>query len=96
MFTGGFSDVQECDEDVRIMALNMKERVENTLGETFDVFEPILYTTQVVSGTNYNIKVHVGNEKFIHIKIYVPLPVYNSVNELIECESDKTLFDPLR
>ena len=96
MFTGGFSDVQECDEDVRIMALNMKERVENTLGETFDVFEPILYTTQVVSGTNYNIKVHVGNEKFIHIKIYVPLPVYNAVNELIECESDKTLFDPLR
>ena len=96
MITGGFGEVLECDEEVKTMALNMKERVENTLGETFDIFEPILYTTQVVAGTNYNIKVHVGDEKFVHIKIHVPLPVYNAVNELLECESDKTLFDPLR
>ena len=96
MITGGFGEVLECDKEVKTMALNMKERVENTLGETFNRFEPILYTTQVVAGTNYNIKVHVGDEKFVHIKIHVPLPVYNAVNELLECESDKTLFDPLR
>ncbi len=96
MLAGGFGDVQECDEEIKIIALNMKDKVENTLGETFEVFEPILYTSQVVAGTNYNIKVHVGDERFIHIKIYVPLPVYNAVNELLECENDKTLFDPLR
>ena len=93
---GGFDDVKEVDEDVTIIALNMKERVEDTLGETFDIYEPVLYTTQVVAGTNYKIKVHVGDERFIHIKIYVPLPVYNSPNELLECESDMTLFDPLK
>ena len=96
MLSGGFGDVQECDEEIKIIALNMKDKVENTLGETFEVFEPILYTSQVVAGTNYNIKVHVGNERFVHIKIYVPLPVYNAVNELLECENYKTLFDPLR
>ena len=92
---GGFDDVSECTEDIIILANNMKEQVENTLGETFDIFEPILYTSQVVAGTNYNIKVHVGEQRFIHIKIYVPLPVYNAANQLLECESDKTLFDPL-
>ena len=60
----------------------MKEKVENTLGETYEVFEPILYTSQFVAGTNYNIKVNVGEQRFIHIKIYVPVPVYNTANEL--------------
>ena len=96
MMPGGFGDVYECTEDIIILANNMKEKVENTLGETYEVFEPILYTSQIVAGTNYNIKVHVGEQRFIHMKIYVPLPVYNAPNELLECESDKTLFDPLR
>ena len=96
MMTGGFGDVKEADEDIITLANNMKEKVEETLGETFDVYEPILYTSQVVAGTNYNIKVHVGDEKYVHIKIYVPLPTSNKVNELLECESNMTLFDPLR
>ena len=96
MLAGGFDEVKEIDEEVKVLALNMKEKAEEILGETFKVFEPILYTTQVVAGTNYNIKVHIGDERFIHMKIYVPLPVYNKVNELIECEGDKTLFDPLK
>ena len=96
MIAGGFNEVREVDEDVRTLALNMREKVENTLGETFDVYEPVLYTSQVVAGTNYKIKVHVGDEKFVHIKIYVPLPVYNAPNELLECQSDMTLFDPLK
>ena len=96
MMPGGFGDVYECTEDIIILANNMKEKVENILGEKYEVFEPVLYTSQVVAGTNYNIKVHVGEQRFIHIKIYVPLPVYNAPNELLECESDKTLADPLR
>ena len=96
MLPGGFDEVKEIDEETRVLALNMKEKAEEMLGETFDVFEPILYTTQVVAGTNYNIKVHIGEEVFIHMKIYVPLPVFNKVNELLECEGDKTLFDPLK
>ena len=95
MLDGGFGEVKEVDEDVKILAYNMKEKVENALGETFDVYEPVLYTSQIVAGTNYKIKIHVGNERYIHITIYVPLPVYNNPNELLEWESDKTLFDPL-
>ena len=32
---GGFGDVMEVGEDVKILAINMKEKVEETLGETF-------------------------------------------------------------
>ena len=96
MMPGGFGNVKEVDEEVAIIALNMKETVENTLGETYDIYEPVLYTSQVVAGTNYKIKIHVGDEKFIHIKVYVPLSVYNSPNELLEAESNMTLFDPLK
>ncbi len=96
MMPGGFGDVKEVDEEVTILATNMKEQVEENLGETFDIFEPILYTTQVVAGINYIIKVHVGNEKFVHIKIHVPLSVTNSPNVLLECESNMTLYDPLK
>ena len=95
MMPGGFDEVKECTEDIKTLAINMQEQVENTLGETFDIFEPVLYSSQVVAGTNYSIKVHVGDERFVHIKIYVPLPVYNAPNELLECENDKSLFDPL-
>ena len=80
MLPGGFDEVKEIDEETRVLALNMKEKAEEMLGETFEVFEPILYTTQVVAGTNYNIKVHIGDEVFIHMKVYVPLPVLNKVN----------------
>ena len=35
MMPGGFGDVMEVGEDVKILAINMKEKVEETLGETF-------------------------------------------------------------
>ena len=95
MMTGGFSEIREADEEVKILANQMKSKVENKLGESYDIFEAVLYTTQVVAGTNYKIKVNIGDERFVHIKIYVPLQVYNENNELLECESDRTLFDPL-
>ena len=95
MMTGGFSEIREADEEVKILANQMKSKVENKLGESYDIFEAVLYTTQVVAGTNYKIKVHIGDERFVHIKIYVPLPCKNAPNELLEQEKGKSLADPL-
>ena len=71
------------------------EKAEKALGETYSEFEAVKYTTQIVNGTNYNIKVKVGGEKYIHIKVYVPLPATKKPNELLEQAKDKTLADPL-
>ena len=97
MIDGGYTEVMEVkDEDeIKIIAYQQKEKVEMELGETFVILEPILYRKQIVNGTNYKVKVHIGDEKFIHLRIHVP-PIYASTPIiLLELETDKTFFDPL-
>ena len=57
MMCGGFADTRPADDQVKAMALEMKPKVEQALGETYSEFEAVSYTTQVVAGTNYKIKV---------------------------------------
>ena len=95
MSLGGFSEAKAADKNVKALANEMKLKVEKALGLTFSEFDAIKYKTQVVNGTNYKIKVQVGNRKFVHIKIYVPLPGKNAKNQLLEQEGGKRLEDPL-
>ena len=92
---GGFGDAKDADDKVKALALEMKPKAEAALGATFATFDAVKYTTQVVAGTNYKIKVNVGDGKFVHIKVYVPLPCKNAPNELLSQEAGKTLADPL-
>ena len=95
MLCGGFGNARDADDEVKALALEMKPKVEQALGATYGTFEAVKYTSQVVAGTNYKIKVKVGDEKYVHLKIYVPLPCRNAPNELLEQEKGKTLADPL-
>ena len=92
---GGFNNAKEATEEVQTLAKGMKDQVEKQLGQTFDRFDAVVFSTQVVAGTNYLIKVQVGEEKFVHIKVHVPLAFKNAPNELLECEGGKTFLDPL-
>ena len=92
---GGFNNAKEATEEVQTLAKGMKDQVEKQLGQTFDKFDAVVFSTQVVAGTNYLIKVQVGEEKFVHIKVHVPLAFKNAPNELLECEGGKTFLDPL-
>ena len=95
MMCGGFGNAKDADDKVKALALEMKPQVEKALGETYTEFEAVKYTKQIVNGTNYKIKVKVGGEKYIHIKVHVPLPNKNAPNELLEQAKGKTLADPL-
>ena len=92
---GSFNNAKEATEEVQTLAKGMKDQVEKQLGQTFDRFDAVVFSTQVVAGTNYLIKVQVGEEKFVHIKVHVPLAFKNAPNELLECEGGKTFLDPL-
>ena len=92
---GGFNNAQDADDNVKALVKGMKEKAEAALGEKYSVFEAVKFKTQVVAGTNYLVKVKVGDEKYVHLKIYVPLPCKNAPNELLEQEKGKTLADPL-
>ena len=96
MICGGFGkEAKDADDQVKALALEMKPQVEKALGETYSTFEAVKYTTQVVAGTNYKIKVKVGDEKYVHIKVFVPLPCNNAPNQLTSQEAGKTLADAL-
>ena len=92
---GGPSAPQDANDEIKKIAKDMKEKAEKALGETYGEFEAVKFTKQIVNGTNYNIKVKVGGEKYVHIKVHVPLPAKNAPNELLEQCKDKTLADPL-
>ena len=93
---GGFDNEElDADDEVKALALEMKPKVEKALGTTFGTFEAVKYVTQVVAGTNYKIKVKVGDEQYVHIKVFVPLPCKNAPNKLLYQEAGKSLEDKL-
>ena len=92
---GGFGNARPADDKVKALALEMKPKVEQALGATYTEFEAVQYTTQVVAGTNYKIKVNVGDGKHVHIKVFVPLPCNGTEKKLMSQEAGKTLADKL-
>lgn len=55
---------------------------------------PVKITTQVVAGTNYQVKYHVGGTQYVHAKIFRPLPCYNDTPpRLLSSAGNKTLED---
>ena len=95
MLLDGYNEVNECNEDVKIHTSKIKEVIENSLGETFEIFEPIFFTCQVDFGYHYKVKIHVGDQRFIHVRFFAPFPSSSLGYIIFECKSGKTLFDPL-
>ena len=95
MLCGGFTNALDADENVKNIARELKTQTEEKLGATFNEFEAVKYKTQVVAGTNYLIKVKVGPEEYVHIKVWQKLPCYGGARELTQANGGKTLADPL-
>ncbi|KAF7691691.1 hypothetical protein HF521_010658 [Silurus meridionalis] len=73
-FCGGLSEVAKATAELQQICDEMKPHAEKKTGRNFDVFTAKLYKTQVVAGTNYFIKVHVGDKEFVHLRVYKMLP----------------------
>ena len=92
---GGFGGAKDADAEVQTIANSVKQQTEQKLGKTFTEFKALKYKTQVVAGTNYLIKVKVGPEQYVHIKVWEKLPCYGGAKELSEAHGGKTLEDAL-
>ena len=73
MMCGGFGNVKNADDTVVAICNQVKSQVESHLNQTYQVFEPVHYKTQVVAGTNYLIKVRTEND-YVHVKVFQSLP----------------------
>ena len=74
MMCGGHSVDKAMTDEVKQMVNSCKPQIEGQMNSQFTEFEPVSYTTQVVAGTNYVVKIKVGEDKFISVKIFKPLP----------------------
>ena len=92
---GGFGGARPVDDNIKAKVAQVKAAAEGKLGKTYATFEPVSYTSQVVNGTNYKVKVNVGENEYVHVKIYEKLPCYGGTLELTEAEGGKTLADAL-
>lgn len=90
---GGYGSAKDADTEVKTLATSLKGACETKCGKTFSKFDAVKYTSQVVAGMNYKIKVDVGDGKYVHIKVYQPLPHTNEPPKLDEVEEGKSLED---
>ena len=74
MMCGGHSAVKPANDEVTQMVNSLRNQIESHMNAQYEVFEAVSYTSQVVAGTNFVVKVHVGNDQHISAKIFRPLP----------------------
>merc|ERR1711990_461983 len=70
MRLGGWSEENPADDEIQALVDRVKPDVGNHFGKNLNVFEAKTYRYQPVSGSMYIIKVHVGNDEYIHVKIW--------------------------
>jgi len=79
---GGVGEVKPCDETVRgvvdkvkgslfdkVKSAGSRPHLNNVEAHQFDP-TPVHYKTQVVAGTNFFVKVKIGEGDFVHARIY--------------------------
>ena len=95
MMCGGFGGARPADDEVKELVKSVKPKVEAKANNTYNVFEAVNFTTQVVAGTNFLVKVKVDNDKYLHVKVFRPLPCNGTELEVLDVQTGKTLNDPL-
>ena len=93
MLAGGHSDVKT-DADGLAQMATYKAAVEAKAEATYDTFEVIHYTSQVVAGTIYQIKVKVGESDYIDAKVLIPLPHTGEDPSAMEVKTGVGADDP--
>ncbi|KAG7224897.1 hypothetical protein INR49_014813 [Caranx melampygus] len=95
MMCGGTGQVHDATEEVQKICDSMKPHAEAKTGKNFEVFTAKKYKTQVVSGTNFFIKVHVGGDDHVHLRVWRQLPCNGGQLELTSLQENKGHHDPL-
>ncbi|XP_041670172.1 cystatin-B-like [Cheilinus undulatus] len=95
MMCGGLGKPQPADQEIQKLVESLKGAAEEKAGKTFVVFVAKTYTTQIVAGTNYFIKVHVGGEDHIHLRAHKPLPHCEEETSLHSIQQSKSHDDPI-
>ncbi|XP_023263703.1 cystatin-B-like [Seriola lalandi dorsalis] len=92
---GGVGEAIDANEEIQKITDSVKSKAETKAGKTYDVFTAKSYKTQLVAGTNYFIKVHVGGDEHIHLRVYKTLPCHGEELQLSDLQQAKSHHDPI-
>ena len=94
---GGPTEEKEATDDVKKMVEELKTSVEEKKKTKYTTFEAVKFTTQVVNGIMYRIKIKVGEDEYLHIRALKSLPVQGGKVTLRNVsEGTFKLGDPLK
>ncbi|KAF7229259.1 cystatin-A1-like [Nothobranchius furzeri] len=88
VMTGGWSGPQPADQDIKVITSWMKNISEAATQKKYEIFEAVEFWSQVVAGVNYRIKVHVGGNHFILLKIWQEPLLEKSITTTFEGAKD--------
>ncbi|KAM6970978.1 cystatin-B-like [Tautogolabrus adspersus] len=95
MLCGGTAPPSDADDTIQKLCDGVKGHAETKTGKEYDVFEAKTYTKQVVAGTNYFIKVHVGGDDHVHLFVHQKLPCHGGEISLEKLQESKSQHDPI-
>ncbi|XP_039523030.1 cystatin-B-like [Pimephales promelas] len=78
-----------------LISPQVKSHAEDKVGHKFDTFTAKCFKTQLVKGKNYFIKVHVGEDDYIHLRVYKTLPHDGEKLELHSIQTSKAHHDAM-
>ncbi|XP_049730576.1 cystatin-A [Elephas maximus indicus] len=96
MMPGGLTEAKPATPEIQQIANEVKPQLEQKTNETYKDFEAVEYKTQVVAGVNYYIKVRIGDNNYIHLKIFKSLPGENESLTLTGYQTGKSKDDELQ
>ncbi|KAL9969469.1 hypothetical protein ACROYT_G021689 [Oculina patagonica] len=96
MACGAPSEEKKADGEVQKIVDEMKSQAEAKAGESYNQFEAISYKTQLVAGTNYFIKVKVGDSSYVNLRVYKTLSHAGSTLELTDMKTGLKEEDSLQ
>ena len=84
---GGFGEWRDSTDEIQSICDELRNDVETWMNSPpFIKYESVKYQSQVVAGTNYIIRIDVGEERHLEITVFESLPLPQSTRTLVNAD----------